>query len=81
MRHDVKLILSAAALAALAACGGSDEGRGGLTAEEERQLDNAAEMLDSNMVDASPDSLVANEAEFATEPANSSEPGNGAEPQ
>ena len=40
------------------------EGRGGLTAEEERQLDNAAAMLDDNMIDVSPDSLVANEAEL-----------------
>ena len=80
MRPDVKLILCAAALAALGACGDSDEGRGGLTAEEERQLDNAAEMLDGNMVDASPDSLVANEAEFATEPDNGAEPDNVAEP-
>lgn len=52
-----------AALAFLAACG-SEEGKGGLTAEEERQLDNAARMLDDNMIDVSPDSLVANEAEL-----------------
>jgi len=52
-----------ATLALLAACGG-EEGRGGLTAEEERQLDNAASMLDDNMIDVSPDSLVANEAEL-----------------
>lgn len=43
-----------AALAALPGCGGTDESNGGVTAEESRQLDNAAEMLD-----ASPDSLVA----------------------
>ena len=43
---------------------GRDEGSGGLTAEEERQLDNAASMLDDNMIDVSPDSLVANEAEL-----------------
>ena len=52
-----------AALALLAACG-SEEGRGGLTAEEERQLDEAARMLDENVIDVSPDSLVANEAEL-----------------
>jgi len=52
-----------ATLALLAACGG-EEGRGGLTAEEESQLDNAASMLDDNMIDVSPDSLVANEAEL-----------------
>ena len=53
----------------LAACGG-DEGRGGLTAEEERQLDEAAKMLDDNMVDVSPDSLIANEAQIEAMEAN-----------
>ena len=52
-----------AALALLAGCG-RDEGSGGLSAEEERQLDNAAQMLDDNMIDVSPDSLVANAAEL-----------------
>ena len=71
----------AAAAALLAACG-SDEGRGGLTAEEERQLDEAAKMLDDNMIDVSPDSLVANEAEVEAMEANDtglgeSPPGNG----
>jgi len=42
-----------ASLLALGACGRSDDKAGGLTAEENRQLDNAAEMLDT-----SPDSLV-----------------------
>ncbi|MDQ4088459.1 MAG: hypothetical protein M3177_10700 [Pseudomonadota bacterium] len=51
-----------AACALLAACG--EESRGGLSAAEERQLDNAARMLDENMIDVSPDSLVANEAEL-----------------
>ena len=58
--------VAAIMLMGLAACG-QEEGRGGLTAEEERQLDNAARMLDENMVDMSdvaPDSLVANEAEI-----------------
>ena len=48
---------------ALAGCGGG-ESRGGLTAEEERQLDEAAKMLDQTMIDASPDSLAADEAEL-----------------
>ena len=52
------------AMAALLAGCGDNEGRGGLTAEQERQLDNAAEMLEDNMMDVSPDSLVANEAEL-----------------
>jgi len=56
-----------AALALLAGCS-RQPGAGGLTADEERQLDNAAAMLDDNNVfDASPDSLVANEAEIAAE--------------
>jgi hypothetical protein len=47
------LIAGAAALALLAGCGGG-EGEGGVTAEESKQLNEAAEMLD-----ASPDSLAA----------------------
>jgi hypothetical protein len=35
---------------ALAACGRTEEGRGGLSAEEERRLANVAKMLDDNMV-------------------------------
>jgi hypothetical protein len=42
----------------LAACGGGEERKGGLSADEERRLDNAAKMLDDNMVfDASPEAL------------------------
>ena len=52
-----------AALALLAACG-RQEGRGGLTADEERQLDDAAKMLDDNMIDVSGDSLADNEAQL-----------------
>ena len=47
------LIGAAAAVSLLAGCGGGD-GEGGLTADESKQLNEAAEMLD-----ASPDSLVA----------------------
>ena len=52
-----------AALTLLSGCG-DNAGPGGVTAEEERELDNAAAMLDDNMIDVSPDSLVANEAEL-----------------
>jgi hypothetical protein len=55
--------MAIAALALLAACG-DNEGRGGLTAEEERELNKAEAMLNDNMIDVSPDSLVANEAEL-----------------
>jgi len=54
-----------ASLLALGACGRGDDKAGGLTAEENRQLDNAAEMLDT-----SPDSLV---------PVDNSDVGNGEE--
>ena len=55
--------LALAACAALAGCG-SNEGSGELSAEDERRLDNAASMLDDNMVDVSPDSLTANVEEL-----------------
>ena len=47
-----------AGAALLAGCGGGD---GGPTSEEDRQLNEAANMLDDNLIDASPDSLVADE--------------------
>jgi len=50
-------VISATLFLLLAACGGGDDqGVGGLSADEAAQLDNAAEMLD-----ASPDSMVAPE--------------------
>ena len=78
MKNSLMTALLAAGL--VAACGG--EGSGGLTAEEERQLDEAAKMLEDNMIDVSPDSLVANEAEIEAIEANDgalaqSPPGNG----
>ncbi len=53
MKNSVGLVVVAAVLA-LGACGGGDQKEGGVTAEESKQLNEAAEMLD-----ASPDSLVA----------------------
>jgi hypothetical protein len=67
MRKSNFLLGGAAALALLAGCGGRNEGAGGLSADEERALDNAAAMLDSNNIDVSADSMVANEADVATE--------------
>lgn len=61
------IIAAAAAAAALAGCG-RDQANGQLTAEERRQLENAAGMLDDNMIDVSPDSLVANDLDFEDEP-------------
>ena len=71
-------IAAIAALMLLAGCG-DNEGRAGLSAEEERQLDNAAGMLDDNMIDVSPDSLVANEAELEAMDAEQEGGGNGGE--
>lgn len=62
-----RLAFAALAALALAACS-SRPAAGGLTAEDERELDNASAMLDDKAVfDVSPDSLVANEAEIAAE--------------
>jgi hypothetical protein len=60
------MIAPLAALLALAGCG-RDKGAGGLTAEEDRQLDNAAAMLNEGVFDVSADSLVANEAQILAE--------------
>ena len=66
-----------AALVALAACN-RQPAAGGLSPEEERQLDNAAAMLDDNNVfDASPDSLVANEAAISAQENGANASGNG----
>jgi hypothetical protein len=60
MKHSIGLLVVAAVLALGACGGGEDQGAGGVTKEESKQLNEAAEMLD-----ASPDSLViSNEAEL-----------------
>lgn len=54
----MRRIAPALVFLALAACGRGEERRGGLSADEERRLDNAAKMLDDNMVfDTSPEAL------------------------
>jgi|GEM_PF-6627694 len=59
MRHSVGLIIVAGMMALGACGGGGEEGAGGITAEESRQLNEAAAMLDE-----ATDSLVeANEAD------------------
>ena len=53
MKNSIGLVVLAAVLG-LSACGGNEQNENGVTAEEAQQLNEAAEMLD-----ASPDSLVA----------------------
>ena len=53
MKNSIGFAVLAAVLA-VGACGGNDQNEGAVTAEESKQLNEAAEMLD-----ASPDSLVA----------------------
>ena len=63
-----------AALLALASCS-SQPTAGGLSADDERALDNAAAMLDQpNVFDTAPDSVAANETEAA--PPESAAPAN-----
>ncbi len=56
------MALGAAGLALiLGGCGGG-ESQGGLTSQEESQLNDAAAMLEENVFDTSADSLVADES-------------------
>jgi hypothetical protein len=57
-------IAALALLLALAGCH-SQPTAGGLSADDERELDNAAAMLDQQNIFASPDGLAANEADIA----------------
>jgi len=65
MARRAGLVLAIAA--ALVAPGCGDDSRGGLTAEEERQLDEAARMLDENMADIFPEAPELDEAEALAE--------------
>lgn len=60
--QPIRAFILTAAIAALAACG--DEPSGELSEAEQQRLNEVAEMLDENVFDASPDSLVADEAEL-----------------
>lgn len=64
------LLAGLAALALTAACH-RQEGRGGLTADEDQRLDNAAAMLDANVIDTTPDDMTVNASDLnAGEDAN-----------
>ena len=77
MRPLLKIAVCAAALA-VAACG-EDRGADGLTSEEREKLNAAAERLDNeaDVVDASPDSLVASDESTAAETGEAAAAGNG----
>ena len=64
--------LAAAALSMLAACGSQEPEAGGVTADESRQLNEAAEMLD-----VSPDSLTAEDTELGNGEGEAVESGGG----
>jgi len=75
MRNMINLAGIAAVALALAACGGPEKGAGGLSADEERQLDNAAAMLDdSNNLVLSDDSMTANESDVAADEVDAAAP-------
>jgi hypothetical protein len=65
MRYTLVRAVCAGALLALTACGGG-RGDDGLTSEEREKLNQyAAELDGADVIDASPDSLVANDAVVA----------------
>jgi predicted small lipoprotein YifL len=68
MKVPFKLAAAAAVLVSLAACG-DERGPDGLTSEEREKLNTIAEKQDAEVIDASPDSLVANDEWIAAETA------------
>ena len=58
------LFAGLAALALSAAACHRQEGRGGLSADDDQRLDNAAAMLDANVIDTSPDDLTVNASDL-----------------
>lgn len=68
MKTSHKILCAAALAAGLAGCGQSGQRAGGLSGDEERQLDNAAAMLDDNNNLVLPDdSMSANAEDVAVE--------------
>ena len=78
MTTSFKILCVVALAAALAGCGQGDQRAGGLTGDEEHQLDNAAAMLDdNNNLVLADDSLSANAEDVADENgATAAPPGN-----
>jgi len=60
MRKRLNLLGAAVLLSALGACSRPPATAGGVSAEEERQLDNAAAMTNDNVFDTSPDDMALN---------------------
>lgn len=65
-----------AAVLMLAACGGPEDTKDGLSAKERRDLDNAAAMLDNQVYDTSADSLVPEESGNGAAPVDNAVAGN-----
>ena len=77
MKTSFKILCAAALVAALAGCGRGDQRAGGLTGDEERQLDNAAAMLDDNdNLVLADDSLSANAEDVAADENGAAATGN-----
>ena len=62
--HKPTLAIAAAAALAVTACS-EQRDASGLTADENEKLNTAAESLDNSIVDASPDSMVAQNDEWS----------------
>jgi len=73
MKVLIKLAACVAAVACTAACG-QERGADGLTADEREKLNTHAEKLDAEVIDASPDSLVANDEWIAAEAGEAAPP-------
>jgi len=75
MRKKPNLLAAMALLAALGGCGRQQPAAGGVGAEDERALDNAAAMTQDNVFDTSPDDMSMN-ADDAVVDENGGAPGN-----
>lgn len=74
MKTSLKILTAAALAASLAGCGRGDQRAGGLSADEEHQLDNAAAMLDDNNNLVLPDDSMSANAEDVAADENAATP-------